>query len=274
MFIQKPSDRSENDFLLVSGLFMTMLVVSNMMGTKLFVVSWLAWLTGGDVTLTTGIITYPFTFLFTDIVSEIWGKRKADRMVVYGFFASLIMLFVLSIAIQTPPSPVWNVDRAHAPFFSPDYQFFNENGELRGASSVAAQAAFSFTFSAPGLLLFASMLAYLTAQLADNFLFHFWRKVTAGRHLWIRNNGSTIISQLIDTLIVNSIFLYFYWEMPFFVATPEKPVTIFEVIVSVYVFKVIIALMDTPFVYLGVGLLKYRIQTDPERPELDAADLR
>ena len=264
MFVHKTTNRSENDYVLLSGLFITMLVVSNMMGTKLFVFTGFASIGFPEITLTTGLITYPFTFLFTDIVSEIWGKRKADRMVVYGFLSSLIMLLVLIIARATPPSPVWMVDSNFAGFFDPAYQVLDKNGSVIGATSEAAQAAYSFTFSAPGLLLFASMLAYLTAQLSDNFLFHFWREVTHGKHLWIRNNGSTVISQLIDTIVVNSIFLYFYWEMPCFTPTETKPVTIVEVIISVYLFKVGIALLDTPFVYLGVYGMRRRIDTDPD----------
>jgi uncharacterized integral membrane protein (TIGR00697 family) len=100
-------------------------------------------------------------------------------------------------------------------------------------------------------LLFGSMAAYLLAQMIDVRLFHFWKRLTRGKHLWLRNNGSTILSQLVDSLTVNFIFLYKnpavftgdFWD-------------VLSLALSVYVLKVLIALLDTPFAYLGVWLIR------------------
>jgi hypothetical protein len=100
-------------------------------------------------------------------------------------------------------------------------------------------------------LLFASMAAYLLAQMIDVRLFHFWKRLTKGKHLWLRNNGSTMISQFVDTFTVNTIFLY------------NNPIVftgdfgdLMRIILGVYVIKFAIAALDTPFCYLGVWLVE------------------
>ena len=254
--IVSPIRREEKLYVLLSSLFVTILVLTNIIGTKLFVLTLPEFLyqglsfalQGRELTLTTGILTYPLTFWFTDVVSEIYGKKRADLMVFYGFLASLLMLGIITVARAVPAADIWRIGPEFAQFFNPKYYAYDAAGKLAGVQSPASQAAYSFTFDAPGILLFSSMLAYLTAQLTDNYLFHFWRRVTKGKHLWLRNNGSTSISQLLDTIIVNSIFLHFYWKLPWN--------TILEIILSVYVVKLFMALMDTPLIYLGTGLIK------------------
>ena len=108
------------------------------------------------------------------------------------------------------------------------------------------QAAFELSFSAPGPLLFASMTAYLVAQLFDVRLYHFWWRLTKGRHMWLRNNGSTMISQFVDTIIVNSIFLSLHYGMAWG--------TIWMIILHAYLIKMVLAWIDTPLIY---GLRAY-----------------
>lgn len=266
-FFTEDDPRGINLYVFLSSMFVTMLVLTNMVGTKLFVFlgdTLPDGLFGTPFVLTSGIITYPVTFLVTDVVSELWGKQKADRMVLYGFIASLLMLAVLSIVTALPPAPVWQVPEEFAGAFAQTYQIESESGVK--ADSRAAQTAFQFTFDAPGLLLFASMTAYLFAQLLDNYLFHFWKRLTKGKHLWLRNNGSTLFSQLADTIIVNGIFLTFYWKMPWFqeAGAAEQTVTVIQVILTTYVVKLSIALIDTPLVYAAVFAIKrwYRLEED------------
>ena len=263
--------RYELGYFVLSGLFLSMLLLTNVIGTKLFALpldlpvfgpllrgidaltqSWFGW--GGDpyLTLTAGIITYPITFLVTDIVSETYGRRRADVMVLLGFAASLLMLGVLSVAGKLQPSEVWKVPGDFAHVFAEGYRAGAE-GDHR-----AAQAAYRFTFDAPGTLLFASMTAYLTAQLVDNRLFHFWRRLTKGKALWFRNNMSTMISQLVDTAIVNGIFLHFYWKL--------EVGAICAVILSVYVVTFLLALLDTPLCYLGVWWVGRWVRAAPGAP--------
>ena len=108
----------------------------------------------------------------------------------------------------------------------------------------------------------ASMIAYLTAQFTDVYVFHFWKRVTKGKHLWLRNNGSTWISQFFDTIIVNSIFLGLGLKLPWNV--------VWQVIVANYIFKLILAALDTPLIYLGVSWLKRSLGI-AARPDSTAA---
>jgi len=231
-----PVPRAEATYVLLASMFVVVLVLTNIIGVKLFVLfpggapSWWPGAAGQPLTLTSGIITYPLTFLLTDLVSEIWGKRRADLMVKLGFLMSFVMLLLVQLAKALPPSGLWS---------NPDLGI-TDAGEM--------EFAFELTFFYPGLLLFSSMSAYLVAQLFDVRLYHFWWRVTGGRWMFVRNNGSTVISQLVDTIIVNSIFLHWGLEM-------DWP-TVWSIILAVYVCKVCLALIDTPLIYLGRAVLR------------------
>ena len=208
----------EKAYSLFMVIFITMIVLTNIIGVKLFEIN--------SVTLTTGIITYPLTFLITDIVCEVFGKKRASLMVVLGFFASILSLVFINLAVMLPGSEVWI------------------NNSLGYNSIKDMQNAYESVFTLPGFLISASMLAYLVAQLIDVRIFHYLKKVTNEKKLWLRNNLSTMFSQLIDTIIVNSIFLYFGLNLGWDI--------IIKIIIASYLFKIIIALLDTPLVYIGV----------------------
>lgn len=224
-----PSPRSEKAYAVLVAAFSVVLVLTNVVGVKLFTFSYFG-LLDEPITLTSGIVTYPLTFLFTDLVSELYGRKRADFMVILGFFLSLLMLGIVALVISLPGSEVW-VNR--------DLGFTNVEG---------MQTAFETVFTFPMVLVAASMTAYLTAQLLDNRLFHFWRKMTKGKYLWLRNNGSTVISQFIDTVIVNSIFLG--WGMGL------SAEVVWSIILANYACKVFLAALDTPLIYLGVHFLR------------------
>ncbi|MEL0083224.1 MAG: queuosine precursor transporter, partial [Gammaproteobacteria bacterium] len=220
-----PLSRRDRVYVFLSMLFVTLLVLTNIIGQKLFL-----WF---DQTLTAGLITYPLTFLITDMVSEIYGKRRADRMVFMGFAMTLVMLAIVQLSIALPASPLWSSTIA-----------------IGLADGEAMQNAWLASFGVGGWLVTGSMCAYLVAQLTDNWLFHFWRRVTHGRYLWIRNNGSTMFSQLVDTFIVNSFLFYgaFGWEF----------IEGVKVMAVIYLFKLAIAAADTPLCYLCIyGLRRY-----------------
>jgi len=226
-------DKAEKAFAVLMAAFVVVLVLTNVIGVKLF----LAFPTllpngffGEPITLTTGIITYPVTFLLTDVVCEVYGRKRANLMVLTGFGMSLLSLILIQIASIVPGSQVW-------PSGNPNFETVAE-----------MQTAFDSVFSLPGILIFGSMTAYLVAQLIDVRLFHFIKRMTKDRHLWLRNNGSTMISQLLDTVIVNSIFLGYGLGLDWTVVG--------KIIFASYVFKLILAAIDTPFIYLGVFLLR------------------
>lgn len=195
--------RYEVAFLVLCGIFLVSLVVANIIAVKLFVLS--------GIILSAGIIPYPVTFLCTDLVSEVYGSRRANVLVLVGFGLSLYVLFLLNI------------------------------GQVATPLDGKVQSAYDTIFGGSSRAIIASMIAYLVAQLLDVRLFHYWKNLTDGKHLWLRNNGSTLISQMIDTVLVVSIL--FYDTLPV--------ATIIQIIIAGYLFKLIIALVDTPLFYFG-----------------------
>lgn len=230
-----PGGRAESAFAVLMAGFIVVLVLTNIIGVKLFLAfpeTLPKGIFGEAIVLTTGLITYPITFLLTDIVCEVYGRKRANLMVTTGFFMSLASLALIHIALVLPGAPAWAATNPSFPTVE------------------AMQRAFESVFTLPGVLIFASMSAYLAAQLLDVKLFHYWKEVTKGRHLWLRNNASTMTSQLVDTIIVNSIFLGFGLGLPWPLVA--------KIIVASYLFKLAMAALDTPFVYLGVsGLRRY-----------------
>ena len=227
--------RREKIFLVLASAFVVVLVLTNVIGVKLFQAPF-----NPEFALTTGILTYPITFLITDIVSEVYGKKRADFMVAVGFGMSVLMMVILMVAIAVPPHEYW---------VAPVNPYYPD--------AAGYQHAYSSVFALNGILLFGSMSAFLCAQLTDNWLFHRLRRMTGGRHLWLRNNGSTWVSQLVDTIVVNSILFYIGFGMDFMVGV--------EIMATIYVYKVVIAALDTPFIYLGIWVLgKFGVTPAPE----------
>ncbi len=214
------SKKSDVFFMILTTIFITSLLVTNVIAGKFFVIF--------DLPLSCGIIAYPMTFMVTDIVSEVYGEKKANMLVRIGFVISiLITIFILlSNALPThPESPV-------------DKKSFTQ--------------IFGLT---PGIIL-GSMIAYLSSQLIDIKVFEFFRKLFPNS-LWIRNNCSTIFSQLVDTAIVVTISLVI-WPL-ILQNSAHIPIGIslwLKIIFGQYVFKALLAILDTPFVYTGVYLTK------------------
>ena len=208
-------------YLYLCALFITSLVVSNLIFQKFFY--WYPFdmeIFGIKLfELSVGILPYPLTFLITDLISEIYGKKKANQVVIAGIFASFFSMGIVLLAVAVPVmenSPLSNND-------------------------------FEKVFSLSPLAVLASMLAYLAAQFVDIRIYHFWKKFTKGKHLWLRNNFSTFASQFLDTFTVISLLCLFEilpWEL------------FFGLVLSGFVFKVLVAAFDTPLLYLFVWLFK------------------
>ncbi len=225
--------RRQTVFLVLSGLFLGSLTMLNILGTSRFLDLHIS-VFGLDrpMPLAIGVLPYPITFLCTDFICELYGEKRASQVVWMGFFLNIWVLFI-----------VWL------------------GGVLPGFESEEADAFFTVRKLALGAT-FASMIAYLTAQFCDVRLFHFWKKKTNGKHLWLRNNGSTMISQLVDTTAVILITHYAADGLPIDDTLPvgEQLLTF---ITAGYVFKVVCALIDTGPFYLGVKLLGEYLQLGP-----------
>ncbi|MCB9227082.1 MAG: queuosine precursor transporter [Chitinophagales bacterium] len=218
----------ERIFIILSGFFIASLVLTNLIAGRFFTINIPT--LNVDWHLTSGVIAYPITFLVTDIISEIYGEKRAKLLVFTGF---IISVFTVVIIITSISLPIW--DR-----------------------SPVSEASYNNVFGlAPGIV-FGSMVAYLSAQFIDVKLFEFWRKLTKGKHLWLRNNGSTIISQLVDSVLVVIIALIIYPT----ITGVSEPLTwkeAYVIIVGQYIFKALLALFDTPFIYLSVYLINKKL---------------
>lgn len=210
--------QKEADFLylVLAGIFIASLVSCNLIFQKFF-----TWSPFGLYTfeVSVGILPYPITFLVTDIISEIYGLKKANRVVMAGLAASVFTLGVVTVADLAPAtdwSPVTNE------------QFSN----VFGLTSVSVGA---------------SMAAYLAAQFIDIRIFHFWKRLTNGKHLWIRNNFSTMTSQFVDTMVVVGLLC---------TVGAIDWARFGDLVFAGWLFKAIIAALDTPVLYLSTWALR------------------
>ena len=214
-------------YLTLGLLFVTSLIVSNLIfkkffyyypfntslfGVKLFEIS-------------VGILPYPITFLITDLISEIYGKKKANEVVFGGIIASFFAMGIIYIS-NVVPATSW---------------------------SPVSNEMFSTVFGSTSIAVISSMLAYLFAQFVDIQIYHFWKRITKGKHLWLRNNFSTFLSQFIDTATV-LILLCSFGEIQWRLFS--------GLLMAGFLFKVIIAALDTPILYIFVFFIRKRFKLE------------
>ena len=203
---------------ILQGLFITALIAANLLGTKIT--------TFWGVSVSVGIFAFPITFLVTDVIEEVLGKQKSRNLILAGFTSLLLLLALTIISRVLPPSTRYADNEAFLRIF---------NGSTR--------------------IILASLTAFVLSQTHDIWAFNFWRQKTKGRFLWLRNNLSTVVSQLIDTVI----FMF----IAFYLVTPQFDVAfLIQLIIPYWLFKVLFALIDTPLVYAGVAWLRNSVQPD------------
>jgi len=210
---RKQADRL---YLLLAALFIAALVTCNLIANKFISID----LGFKTFIISAGILPYPITFLITDILSEIYGRKKTNSVVLSGLAASLFVLLILYLG-----------------------------GSFDSiADSPVDNDAYDQVFGNSWRVISASMIAYLFAQLIDIRIYHFWKKLTKGKFLWLRNNGSTVLSQLVDTTLV--VLVLFYGVKP----NDE----LLQFIIDGWMFKALMALLDTPLLYAAVfSIRKY-----------------
>jgi len=189
-----------------------------------------------------GVLPYPITFLCTDFISELFGKKRANMVVWIGLILNIWVLFILWVGGILPPRPELGPDGLPA-LDDPNRTYF----QIRKWTSMAT---------------LASMIAYLTAQLVDVQIFHLLKKRTRGKALWLRNNGSTLTSQMVDSVAV--ILITYFFAGAIYIQPGETVLHgIIILILSNYVFKMTSALLDTIPFYIGVKFLSKYLQLDP-----------
>ena len=239
-------EKRERSFLVLAGIFLCAMTMLNIIGITRFVQI-------GPLALAVGVLPYPLTFLCTDLISEIYGRSRANFLVTVGlglnFFILGFMWLGYSLPDVAPESqPPWQLLYLSSPVPLPDGTLVEKQIEL-----------YSLLFATTSGAVFASMIAYIAAQYCDVYLFHFWRRLTKGRHLWLRNNGSTIISQLVDSVMVITITFG-----ASFLAGKMTLAALLALLWSNYLFKLVSALLDTPFFYLGVHYMKRYLEIEED----------
>ena len=205
-------------YIFLCAIFISSLVTCNLIANKFVTVD-----LGFKVFIVSaGILPYPLTFLVTDLISELYGQKKANIVVFSGFIASMFVLLFLWLGGQFNAIP----------------------------DSIVNDDTYNNVFQNAWRIIAASMIAYLFAQFIDVRIFHFWKRLTNGKHLWLRNNGSTIASQLVDTTLVVMILFVGVWE-------PSK---IISAIIDGWLFKMLMAAIDTPIIYGIIHLLKGKVE--------------
>ena len=214
-------------YLILGLLFVTSLIVSNLIFKKFFYYyPFNSSLFGVKLfEISVGILPYPITFLITDLISEIYGKKKANEVVFGGIIASFFAMGIIYIS-NVVPATSW---------------------------SPVSDEMFSNVFGSTSIAVISSMLAYLFAQFVDIQIYHFWKSITKGKHLWLRNNFSTFLSQFIDTATV-LILLCSFGEIQWRLFT--------GLLMAGFLFKVIIAALDTPILYIFVFFIRKRFKLE------------
>jgi hypothetical protein len=198
------------------GVFASLTVIANLIAFKL--------VSFGPFVVPSAVIAYSTTFLITDILSEFYGKRMALKAVYSGLIANVLMILIVFIAISWSPAP-----------FMREEQLF----------------AFNSVFGFAPRVVLASLIAFVISQHHDVIAFHFWKRKTEGKHLWFRNNASTMVSQLMDTAIFITIAFY---------GLPGA--ILLNMILGQYLVKVLIALLDTPFIYFASFVMRDKLSVE------------
>ena len=191
-----------NKLIVLNGFFVMSLLVSNVTASKIISI--------GNLIVPAAVVAYAITFLCTDVIGELYGKEEANKTVRLGFILQLFSIGLLYVAIKLPPAP-----------------FIVEYNEV-----------FQQVLGQSLRVVIASLIAYTISQFNDVYIFHKLKDIHGSKHKWLRNNLSTITSQLIDTSIF--ITIAFYGIVP----------NLWALILGQFTIKVVLALLDTPFFYL------------------------
>lgn len=218
-------------YLWLAMIFVASLLIADIVGIKLFRIPLPFPILGFEaIEHTCGMLTFPVTFLLTDLINEFYGPRAARRITWIGFAAAMYVFLVINIAQAMPylDAP-YNVEPAE----------------------------FDAIFGSAKIMYIASLSAYLVGQLSDIAVFGFFKRLTGDRLVWLRATGSTVISQLIDSFIVSYLAFSLGRELFPDPANPAAPISAIPAIaITGYTLKFVIAIAITPLIYLGRRLMR------------------
>ncbi|MCC6285034.1 MAG: queuosine precursor transporter [Phycisphaerales bacterium] len=238
--------RQQLVYVWLTGVSITSLVMANVLGVKIFSYE-TGWTLGGkpfNVEHTVGMLPFPVTFLLTDLLNEYYGKKAARRVAWISFFMAALAFVFIQIALTMPT--------------------------LEGIPGTATDAAFRNIFASASLMYVASLMAFLGGSMLDIVLFGFFKRLTGDRYIWVRTTGSTVISQMVDSLLVTFLF---FWVFPSMLhpLNPEKYAKaaeagwVLKTAATGYILKFFIALAMTPVIYFGRWVMSRWLGLKPIR---------
>lgn len=201
----------------ICATFCVIVVISNIISAKMVKLPYV------EFGVPAGLVTYPLTFLLSDLVTEIFGPRKAKQMVYTALFMNLLGFAIVQLALILP------------------------------STNQEDQNTFQLVLGLSGLRIFSSVTAYLIGQIVDIQLYALIKKWTDSRFLWLRNNGATCLSQIVDTIIVDVLFLYLGLGMSW--------KEVFPIMVASYIYKAFFSIASTPIFYMCVSLIRSNEKT-------------
>ncbi len=199
----------------ITAFFVAVLIISNIASSKIFQI--------GFLSIDGGIIVFPLSYIFGDILTEVYGYKKSRKVIWLGFICSLLMSVVLIIVGWLPQSAEWGKQQAYM--------------DILGTT--------------PRIVL-ASLIAYFSGEFTNSFILAKVKIYTKGKHLWIRTIGSTVVAQVVDTM--------FFVYIAFWGVLPQN--LLIEIIIANYVIKTIIEAVFTPVTYKVVFWLKNQEKED------------
>lgn len=200
---------------IITGLFVAVLLISNIASTKIL----LLW----KFTFDGGTILFPLSYIFGDILTEVYGYQKSRRVIWTGFFSALVMALVFYIVQILPPAEDW-----------------------------IYQEAFESLLGFVPRIVLASLIAYFAGEFSNSYILSKLKIKSEGKHLWIRTIGSTLVGEGLDTIIF--CMIAFYGVLP--------TGLLWSVIISNYIFKCSVEILFTPVTYIIVGFLKRKENED------------
>ncbi|MBL7939253.1 MAG: queuosine precursor transporter [Flavobacteriales bacterium] len=235
-------DKATRLFLVLGGFFVANALIAEMIGVKLFQLETALGLTKADFTLlgqehlsfvlSVGVLPWPIVFIMTDVINDYYGVRGVRFLTLLTTALITFAFGVLYFAIHMPPDLGW----------------WTTSSTLQGVPDM--QAAFTSIFGQGMNIIVGSLLAFVIGQLLDAFIFRRIKRVTGDKRIWLRATGSTVISQLIDSVVVTYVAFWIFKDMSFPLAT--------ALVITAYSYKLLVALLATPLVYLAhTGVERY-----------------
>ena len=227
------SDRAMRLFMVLGGFFVANALIAEMIGVKLFQLETLLGITKADFTLlgqqqlsfvlSVGVLPWPIVFIMTDVINDYYGVRGVRFLTLLTVVLIAFLFGVLYLAIHMPPELGWWI------------------GSSASEGVPDMQAAFTAIFGQGMNIIVGSLTAFAIGQLVDAFTFRRIKRITGDRRIWLRATGSTVVSQLIDSVVVTYVAFWIFKDMGFAMAT--------ALVMTAYAYKFTVAVISTPLIY-------------------------